>query len=207
MLGTPYISPTEALERRMRYHPVRVFTYLIILGISSAFLTLISSYLVTLIDNHVHGLSMPSVFHANTIIILASSYSVYQMRQAYRRDDQATYRQALWMTTGLGLAFCAFQVYGWQLMLAAGLRYQHDVSAAYLYLISGLHLLHLLVGIGALGWLVYLAYRQDALSELLFTTDPASGLRVDMLALYWHFVDLLWLLLYLCFLGAERLIG
>jgi cytochrome c oxidase subunit 3 len=183
---------------------VRVFTYLIILGITSAFVTLLFCYFATTAGTVWNQFKLPQIFHANTVIILISSYTVMQMRQANLRDDHRAYRQALLMTALLGLAFTTFQIIGWTELLSHGVGFYRNISGTYLYLISGLHLAHLLVGVGFLLWFLYKAYviDGDAYASLLFETDPVEKLKVEMLGIYWHFVDGLWLVLYISFLIA-----
>ena len=198
MLGIKEITPAEKLQKRLRYHPVRVFTYLILLGISSAFLTLVFCYFATTAGSVWNKFSMPQIFHANTIIILVSSYTVWQMRRANMRDDHAGYKTALLITALLGVAFTAFQVIGWRELLSQGIGFHNNISGSYLYLISGLHLLHLLVGVGLLLWFLVKAYMadRDAYKALIFETDPEAKLQIEMLGLYWHFVDLVWIFLF-----------
>ena len=204
MLGIKEISPAEKLKRRLRFHPVRVFMYLIIAGISSAFLTLVFAYFATTAGSVWNKFSLPQIFHANTIIILVSSYTVWQMRRANLRDDHAGYKSALLITALLGMAFTLFQLIGWYELLSKGIGFQNNISGSYLYLISGLHLVHLLVGVGFLLWFLYRAHvvDRDAYMSLMFETDPVAKLKIEMMGLYWHFVDVLWLFLYLCFMVA-----
>lgn len=204
MLRDQQITATEHFSKRLRYHPLRVITWLSIAGVSSAFLTLITGYFATTAGTDWNSFKLPQIFHANSVIIMVSSYSVWQMRSANNRDDQSGYRNALLITVLLGLAFTIFQLLGWSELFSAGIGFRHNISGSYLYLISGLHLLHLLVGIGLLFYFLYKAYRRknDAYHSLLFETDPVSKLSVNMVGLYWHFVDVLWLFLYVCFLVA-----
>jgi cytochrome c oxidase subunit 3 len=208
MLRIKEISGQELLNRRLRFHPVRIFTYLILLGISSAFLTLVFCYLVTTAGSVWNQFRLPQIFHANTVIILVSSYTVMQMRRANQRDDQAGYKQALLITSLLGLAFTAFQIFGWSELLSSGVGLRNNISGSYLYLISGLHLAHLLAGVGIMFWFLYKAYEleKDAYQSLLFDTDPVTKLKIEMMGLYWHFVDVLWLFLYASFMVAIYLI-
>ena len=204
MFSQKELTNADKVAKQLRYHPVKVFTWLIIIGITSAFVTLIFCYLATTAGTVWNHFRLPPIFHANTIIILASSYTVLQLRQANLRDDHIAFRQALITTAGLGLAFTAFQIVGWQELFHQGISFRHQISGTYLYLISGLHLAHLLVGVGFLLYYVYRTYmiEQDAYQSLIFDTDPVARLRVEMLCIYWHFVDGLWLFLYLSFMAA-----
>ena len=208
MLAIKEKTPAEKLKMRLRYHPVRVFTYLILMGLSSAFLTLVFGYFATTAGSVWNKFTLPPIFHANTVIILASSYTAWQMRRANLRDDHAGYKSALLITSLLGVAFTAFQIVGWRELLSGGVGFHNNISGAYLYLISGLHLLHLLAGVGFLLYFLFRAYQsdKDAYQSLIFETDPVSKLKIEMIGLYWHFVDGLWIFLYLCFLIALYLL-
>jgi cytochrome c oxidase subunit III len=70
-----------------------------------------------------------------------------------------------------------------------------------LYLISGLHALHFVVGIVLIGiaFVKAIIRYYDPVKELLFSTDSTKKLNVELVALYWHFVDALWVAIYLMF--------
>lgn len=208
MLGIKEATPAQLLQKRLRFHPVRVFTYLTIMGISSAFLTLVFCYFATTAGSVWNKFALPPIFHANTIIILVSSYTVWQMRRANQLDDHKGYKTALLVTVLLGIAFTVFQLIGWRELLLSGISFQRHITGSYLYLISGLHLAHLLAGVGLLLWFLYKAYvvDGDAYKALIFETDPVAKLRIEMLGLYWHFVDGLWLFLYISFIIAIYLL-
>lgn len=181
-----------------RIPPLQVFTFLAIGGISSAFLFLLSSYLGTVLESGLIPFRLPAVFHANSVIILVSSYSMIQARHAFGRADWQTFRQGLGVTVLLGLAFTVFQIYGWAELLGQKISMVNNLAGAYLYVISGLHLLHLLVGLLILA-VEYLRTFPGSAPEvrwLIYETNPENRLRVRMSILYWHFVDGLWMMVY-----------
>jgi cytochrome c oxidase subunit 3 len=126
------------------------------------------------------------------------------MRQSNLNDDHKGYKSALLMTSVLGLAFTGFQLLGWAELFRSGVGFRNNISGTYLYLLSGLHLAHLLVGVGILFYFLFKAYmtEADAFKSLMFDTDPVEKLKIEMMGVYWHFVDGLWLFLYVCFLVA-----
>jgi cytochrome c oxidase subunit 3 len=197
------------LRMRLRYSPMRLFTYLGLVGITSAFLFLSVSYLATTIGTNFNNFKLPLLFHANTIIILVSSYSISQTRKAMRREDWKGYLNALLVTVGLGIAFTIFQVTAWRELIHNGIRLNNNIAGAYLYVISALHLMHLVVGLVLLLWFTFSAlnYRNDAVKLLLFESDPFSKMKVDLLCTYWHFVDGLWVYLYLFFVVNIYVLG
>ncbi len=189
------------LEMRLKYHPMRIFTYMLLVGICSAFLFISISYFATTFGTNFNNFKLPLLFHANTIIILVSSYTIAQARKAMDNDDMKGYLMGLLVTTGLSLAFTFFQVTAWMELHASGIALKNNVAGAYLYVISGLHLLHLLVGVVILIWFTLKALDKsnDAVKLLLFEADPFSKMRVGLLTTYWHFVDGLWIYIYLFF--------
>ena len=90
------------MKMRLKYNPARIFTYLGLVGITSAFLFLSVSYFATTIGTHFNNFKLPLLFHANTIIILVSSYCIAQTRKAMLRDDWNGYLNGLLVTGGFG---------------------------------------------------------------------------------------------------------
>jgi len=127
---------------------------------------------------------------------------MHQTRLANLRDDERAYSIGLLVTMLLGIAFAAFQIVAWSELFNSGISMQSNVAGAYLYVISGLHFLHIIAGIIVLSifWLKAKERQDNPVKELLFDTDPVAKLKVKCLALYWHFVDGLWLYLYAFFL-------
>jgi cytochrome c oxidase subunit 3 len=189
------------MKMRLKYSPARIFTYLGLVGITSAFLFLSVSYFATTIGTQFNNFKLPLLFHANTIIILVSSYCIAQTRKAMMRDDWNGYLNGLLVTAGLGVAFLIFQIAAWKELIAGGIRLSNNIAGAYLYVISALHLIHLVVGLALLGWFSIgaLENRNDPVKLLLFESDPFSKMKVNLLCTYWHFVDGLWVYLYLFF--------
>jgi len=194
-------QPKEQLQLMLKYHPMRLFVYLGLVGISSAFLFLSISYFLTTFGTNFNHFRLPLLFHANTIIILASSYTIMQTRKAIMADDWQGYTNGLLITLGLGVAFVVFQLMGWQELVKGGINFTNNIAGTYLYVISGLHLIHLLTGILLLGYFLLRALeaKNDAVKTLLFESDPFCKMKVDVLCTYWHFVDGLWVYLYLFF--------
>lgn len=191
-----------------RFSNLRILTYLAMVGVTSAFLMLTVSYFVTTFGTPFNKFQLPYIFHANTIIILFSSYAVNQTRKAAQANDFDSLFTGLAATAILGIAFTVFQVLGWVELSAQSIDL-HNVAGAHLYVITGLHILHLLVGVVLLALSAYHAWemKSDAVKQLLFETDPMSKERIDMLATYWHFVDGLWVYLYLFFVVMIYVVG
>lgn len=180
---------------------MRIFTYLVLVSISSAFLFVSISYFLTTVGTGFNNFKLPLLFHANTIIILVSSYSMAMARKAANEDDAKGYLAALLVTTGLSFAFTFFQITAWKEMTVHGIALKNNIAGAYLYFISGMHMVHLLVGVALLMWFALRALEKsnDPVKLLLFESDPVNKMKVGLLCTYWHFVDGLWVYIYLFF--------
>jgi len=128
---------------------------------------------------------MPPLFYLNTAVLVASSLTLEAARRAMRAGLRQVFRRWWLATTLLGLVFLAGQWTAWGQLSTQGVFLGSNPSASFLYLLSGAHWVHLLGGVIAL---VYVAIR-DSRPKLM------SSVPVETTALYWHFMDGLWLYL------------
>ena len=128
---------------------------------------------------------IPQLFYLNTAVLVASSLTVECARRAMRAGLRQVFRRWWLATTLLGLVFLAGQWTAWGQLSTQGVFLGSNPSASFLYLLSGAHWVHLLGGVIAL---VYVAIRDGR-------PAPMSAVPVETTALYWHFMDGLWLYL------------
>jgi cytochrome c oxidase subunit III len=135
----------------------------------------------------------------NTAILLTSSFTMALAVRAATLGQRRAARRLLWATAALGVAFLAVKAteYGleWRDGLVPGLHFtvrEHAQATAlffFLYfLMTGVHALHLAIGIVAVAWLAW-RLREARLPEWRVE-------EIDVLGLYWHFVDAVWIFLY-----------
>ena len=169
--------------------------------ISLMFFGFIFAYVYATFQKDLTLLKIPNIFHANTVIILSSSILLKASSIFLKREEYREYAYSLLATLTLGIVFMLFQIIGWMELLDAGVSMRNSANGAYLYLISGLHLLHIIGGFVPLSFFTFTAFklRSDVVHELIFTTDPGRFSKFKMLSLYWHFVGGLWLAIYLVF--------
>ena len=99
------------------------------------------------------------------------------------------YRALLLAAVVLGIAFVSLQYYGWSALFAVGVDLKASVSGSFLYLITGLHALHILGGIAAITVAIVHAF------TLPMVVTEKRKLRFQLVIQYWHFVDILWIYL------------
>ena len=139
--------------------------------------------------------TVPPLLYFNTLVLLASSFTLEISRRALKRGAANQFVRWLYVTTGLGITFIAGQLIAWRELAAKGIYITTNPSSGFLYLLTAAHGLHLLGGILAL---FYLAFRTQKI-----ISNPRKRIAVDITATYWHFMDGLWI--YLLVLLAVKL--
>ncbi|WP_266205406.1 cytochrome c oxidase subunit 3 [Pontibacter kalidii] len=197
------VNPKQrsAFKRIERMHPIRMLLYLSMVGIGVLFFVLVVAFART--GGFPPGqFDLPKFFSISTIILLFSSYTISKVPRFYKQEKLKKMARYLGATLGLGLLFIGAQLIGWNEMTKTGVYFSDKSSGTYLYLISALHILHLLGGIIFLSFMVFktIYVNSDAVRSLVFIRDPFRRLQLSMLNSYWHFLDFLWLGLYLVLL-------
>lgn len=189
----------ERIERRYRNYTLML--YLCFGAIALLFLVLSFSYFVNKRLYPQEALRIHPVFMVNTAILLFSSITLEFARLYFRRDQWRNYKYAHVVFLSLGVLFLAGQVAGWFILSRSGFGLEHN-AAAYLFLISGFHGLHL---IGGLLFYVYFAggswnFLRDYATAIVYFTDPVAKLQLKLFTQYWHFMGGIWLYLLVFFL-------
>jgi cytochrome c oxidase subunit III len=139
--------------------------------------------------------TLPHILYLNTLILIASSVTLEFSRRALADGRADRFTLWLYTTVGLGLAFVAGQFTAWRQLAERGVFLSTNPSSSFFYLLTGAHGLHLLGGVVALG---YVAAKAPSIAE-----GRKKRTAVDVTALYWHFMDGLWI--YILILFSVRL--
>ncbi|MBC6698754.1 cytochrome c oxidase subunit 3 [Hymenobacter puniceus] len=196
-------QPVSTFQRMERVPPLQMMLYLGLVGIGVLFLFLVGAYISTRSATQLPAgiQQFPKFFSISTIVLLLSSYVLAQAPRLYRTDDVNGLARCLGATLLLGSIFAGLQVLGWRELMLQGVFFEGKASGTYVYLISALHVLHLL---GGMLFLLALLLRtmhasRDAVRTLVFIRNPYRRLQLRMLGTYWHFIDALWVLLFVVF--------
>jgi len=186
----------------IRIHPYQVIIYLMLAGLSVLFLALTASYMYQRVVMGIEPIRLPIMFLFNSFILIGCSYFIKQANKAYLEDDTNGYIRSLYITTGLTLVFMIAQYIGWQIMIKSDILLTDGPATSYLYLLSGLHLVHVFGGLPALLWFIYRAvkYMKEPVTVLVYFSDPDRRLKLKLLTTYWHFLDILWIYLVVFFM-------
>ena len=186
-------------------HPHRFMVWLSMSSIVMLFAGFTSAYIVKHADTNVwKSVPLPGLFWVSTTLILISSATMIFAVRAFHRNQVIQYRNFLLLTFALGLGFLVSQWFAWQELFAGdNMRIGTMVSADFLYVISGAHFLHVGGGVVALLIMAVLAFRRYRTPEdaLMLNLNPDKVPGVELLSTYWHFVDFLWIYLFIFFIA------
>jgi cytochrome c oxidase subunit 3 len=135
-------------------------------------------------------LTIPPIVYANTLVLLASSVTLEVARRRVARFargsglDRAAALRWLGATLSLGLVFVLGQYLAWRQLRAEGLYLASNPNSSFFYVLTAVHALHVLGGLGGLSRVIY-KLRQPTLALRRSTMDATSY--------YWHFMGILWL--------------
>jgi len=191
-----------AIGRLEKIHPHKMLLYLSIFGSSLIFLFMITAYTFSRPEEDFANFIMPKSFIISLVLLLFSSFFISKVLPAFKKDDMQAVRRSLEITLLLGLAFTISQYVGWYEMNRSGIHLSGKDSGAYLYVVSGLHVLHLAAGLVFLTmtYTKVSTISRDPVKSLIMVTNPYQRIRLEMLTTYWHFIDILWVGLFFYFL-------
>jgi cytochrome c oxidase subunit 3/cytochrome o ubiquinol oxidase subunit 3 len=125
---------------------------------------------------------------ANTFVLLASSFTVVQALAAIRRDDKRGLTTYLGLTVVLGAIFLAGQIFEFSQLAQEGMNLSSSVYGSSFFTLTSFHGLHVLVG---LVWAL-----RNLIKNLRGGYDAERSLGIEIFGLYWHFVDIVWIVLF-----------
>lgn len=182
---------SAAVNNNNRFHPLKFGLWLGIASIIMLFAALTSAYIVRKAQGNWVEFKMPPVFWWNTLVIILSSITMQWAVRSFRSFKESTYKAALLITFLLGVVFLAGQYLGWVDLGNRGIYIDGNPSGSFVYVISGVHAVHILGGLIIM--LIML------IQILVRPFNPNKLVGVQMMATYWHFVDVLWIYLFIFF--------
>ncbi|MBT8393295.1 MAG: heme-copper oxidase subunit III [Flavobacteriaceae bacterium] len=135
---------------------------------------------------------LPDAFLISTLIIIISSITFILAKKAIQKNNRSQTTLFLFLTFFLGLFFIANQLKGFQQILDLGYNFTgptSNVTMSYIYLIAVVHIIHIVVALISVLVVIYNHFKQR------YSANNLLGL--DLSATFWHFVDILWIYLFL----------
>jgi heme/copper-type cytochrome/quinol oxidase subunit 3 len=124
----------------------------------------------------------------NTFVLICSSFTMVSALAAIQRGETRNVKGWLIATMVLGAAFLGGQATEFSLLIGQGLSLSQNVFGASFFTLTGFHGAHVLVGLIWIGFVLTKAFRGELNKE--------NHLSVELVGLYWHFVDLVWIIIF-----------
>lgn len=190
------MSLSEQTEFNQRNKAKKMLLWFLMISLAMSFAGLTSAYVVSKERaDWLENLVLPSAFGWSLVVILLSSLTIEWAKRALKKQENQQGTLLLWITWILGLGFMALQYMGFsQIYNDFGYAFTGPTSSiayTFIFLIVVLHLCHVLAALIALSVVIYNHYKQRYIL--------GKTLGVELAALFWHFVDGLWLYLFLFF--------
>jgi len=140
----------------------------------------------------IQNFTMPKAFIISVFVIVASSITMIVAKQALKKSNRTLASVMLLATFLLGIFFIINQFNGFAEIIHQGYNFTgptSNVTMSYIYLIAVVHIAHVVVGLICLFVVIYNHFKQK------YTATNMLGL--ELAATFWHFVDILWVYLFL----------
>ena len=135
---------------------------------------------------------LPTAFFYSTVVIIGCSVTFHLAKKAIQKDNQQATTSFLLATLALGILFVVLQFVGFGQVVAQGYYFtgsESSITTTFLYIVTLVHLLHLAGGIISLLIIIYNHFKQKY--------NSTQTIGIELGAMYWHFLDILWVLLFL----------
>src|SRR5690554_6515252 len=182
---------TQKIEDMAHRKAKKFSLWLGMIGMFMMFAALSSGFIVYTQGGVDKGLKtlLPTQFIYSTIVIVLSSVT---MQLAYRSAKRLEFKQQItWLvaTILLGVAFFFIQIEAWGILTARGVYFINtNASQSFIYIFTGMHLAHIIAGILVLVRALY--------GKLKNIPQVNNVFRMELAAIFWHFLDVLWIYIY-----------
>jgi len=180
-----------AKKQVQKINPQKFAMWLAIATMVMMFAGFTSGYVVRRAQGQWDVLQLPPIFIASTVVIILSSLAMHFSIKAFKKEAFSKFRTLLLSALVLGIAFSVMQLTGFYEMHEQNVKISGNPSGSFLYIIAGIHLLHIVGGI------ICIVYQLIKTRHNTTSKDKVVGLEI--VGTYWHFVDFLWIYLYLFF--------
>lgn len=186
-------SPTYKSElNAARKKAAKPLLWIGIVSIIMLFAGLTSAYVVRADNGNWLLFNLPDIFFVSTAIIITSSITLFIALQMAKKNNKTGIVLGVLVTFILGIVFTYTQFQGWHELTAKGIVFAGkyaNASGSFLYVLTGLHLAHLFGGLISL----FVTFINSVRGK--YSAENTLGL--ELCSIYWHFLDILWVYLFL----------
>ncbi|HIF14057.1 MAG TPA: cytochrome oxidase subunit III [Bacteroidetes bacterium] len=181
-----------------KIHSKKLLLWFALGSITMMFTALLSAYVYKQSSGHWIYIDIPASFLYNTMIIVLSSVTIQWAHKLIKGNDLIKAKNLLLVTFFLGICFLLGQYFSWKEMVSneVYLIDPRSVSGSFVYILSGLHALHIIGGIIALLIMVTKALKNKL--------NIHNILGLELTLTYWHYLGLLWVYIYVFLLVNQN---
>lgn len=172
-------------------HPTKFVLWLIIVASIMLFAAFTSGYIVRRGEGNWLLFDLPSLFSYSTVVIILSSITMQWAYLSAKKDNLKQLKTAILSTLVLGISFSIMQWKAWTQLVESGIHLVGNPSESFIYVISGVHLAHMIGGIVFLLIII--------LKTFQFKIHKKNLLSINLCTTYWHFLGLVWVYLFFFF--------
>lgn len=187
------MAVNEYTEKEKRDRSKKMMLWFGIISMVMTFAGLTSAYIVSSKrPDWVSGFELPEVFGISTIVIVLSSITLFFSKSTLKSGNKSVTSLLLYVTLLLGACFVGLQIKGFDTLVNEGYYFTgptSTINSSYIYVLVLAHLIHLAAGIIVLAVITYNNMKNKYNSEKMLGFSIGST--------FWHFVDVLWLFLFL----------
>ncbi|MEQ9443462.1 MAG: cytochrome c oxidase subunit 3 [Cyclobacteriaceae bacterium] len=183
------VAWAEEPKQTLSMHPQKFALWLFIVTVVMIFAAFTSAYIVRRAEGNWLDFELPPLFWTTSGIILLSSVSMHWAYYSARKDQLMQLKIALFITLGLGVAFLIGQVEAWGELVGMDVFFVGNPAGSFVYVLSGVHGLHIVSALIFLVVITVKAFRYNVHSKRMDA--------LEMCVTYWHFLDGLWIYLFL----------
>ncbi|KGO94084.1 cytochrome oxidase subunit III [Flavobacterium subsaxonicum WB 4.1-42 = DSM 21790] len=181
-------SERNAKSKKMLLWFAMASMFMMFAGLTSAYVVSTSR------PDWLNDFVLPQAFMISTAVIVLSSVTFHMAKNAAKNNNHSGATMWLMATLALGIGFVAAQFYGFSQVVASGYYFtgpESTVTTSFLYIVSLVHIAHLFAGLIVLLVVIYNHFKQKY--------NSSQTLGIELGAMFWHFLDILWVYLFLFF--------
>lgn len=178
-------------ENEVVIRPGTIVLTLVLFGISTLFGGVCAAYIYSLFTSGTEAPLPPLLFLVNIVVLLLATRILKKSLSAFDTNDETRFRQYLFFCVVLSTVFVVLQIAGW-IQFFANIPLTASQARSFLFVLSGLHLLHVLAGMPFLMWFLWM--NKGELNQLRYTRTHRRDYLKGLIR-YWRYLDVLWVLL------------
>jgi cytochrome c oxidase subunit 3 len=187
----------RGLRELEKIHPHKLLTFLFLFGLSLVYSYLLISLTIEIFLDVVPlvNFRFPKFYIVAAFLIIGSVFIPIGLIQAYKEENLFLIRKKIFGLFLMGTFFLVLQGIGWVELIFQGFDLKNNLLGTYLYIITGFHIISVLMGLGAMAYYLYLTRYTftDGVAKLIYFTSPYERTKLEIIHNYWIYVCISWI--------------